>query len=219
MTRKLIGVTLVEMVTLGALASGLALAGNALRQDHLQLTRNYFEKPKVNLPPPATTPPAVDSLDGRKAADAGDSNPAPEDANPVGHPGDTTDSAPAPPAPGSAPPSEKPTNGNHDWQEQPRVNPEHGLLTIGFQQALKIYQDPMYLDGLCIFVDARRGAAYAEGHVPGAYQIDHYHLERYLDEVLPAAQRAERIVLYCEGGRLRGQHLRRQRPARAGHRV
>ena len=190
--KNLLGVTILEMLVLGALASGLALAGNALRQDGLQITRNYFEKPKVNLPPPLTPAPAVPiTIKVGTQTSADGTGPATETTSPTGATGAPT------PGPEPAPP---PAGHQGEWQEQPRVNPAHGLLAIGYQQALKIYQDPMYLDGLCIFVDARSDAAYGEGHIPGAYQLDHYHLERYLPEVLPAAQRADRIVLYCEGG-------------------
>lgn len=163
---KLIRVTIIEMFVLGVLACGLALAGNALRQDRLQITRNYFEKPKVNLPP---------APNGHAAApDPGAEPEPPVDPQPVA-----------------------PAVGQHNGAQ---VNPRHGLLVIGYERALEIYQDPMYQDSLCIFVDARSDAAYAEGHVPGAYQFDHYHSDRYLPELLPAARGAERIVIYCEGG-------------------
>ena len=172
---KLIGVTITEMLVLGVLACGLALAGNALRQDHVEITRNYFEKPKVNLPPATNGQTAPPPPDGQNAApNPGAAPESPVDPQPVA-----------------------PDVGQHD---EPQVNSRHGLLVIGYEQALEIYQDPMYQDNLCIFLDSRSDAAYAEGHVPGAYQLDHYHRDRYLPELLPAARGAERIVIYCEGG-------------------
>jgi rhodanese-related sulfurtransferase len=51
-----------------------------------------------------------------------------------------------------------------------------------------------------VFVDARDDEHYQAGHIPGAFQLDHYHPEPYLPAVLPVCQVAEKIIVYCKGG-------------------
>ena len=52
-----------------------------------------------------------------------------------------------------------------------------------------------------VFIDARHDPEYKEGHIPGAYQFDHYHPENYIAAVAPVCQKAEQIVVYCAGGK------------------
>ena len=75
-----------------------------------------------------------------------------------------------------------------------------GLHLVASNQAAQLFRDPRYEQGLIVFVDARDDQRYQEGHVPGAYQFDHYHAEKYLGTVLPVCQTAEQIVIYCIGG-------------------
>jgi rhodanese-related sulfurtransferase len=75
-----------------------------------------------------------------------------------------------------------------------------GLRRVDHDEAAALFRDPRYETEQVLFVDARNDAAYAEGHIPSAYQLDHYYPERYLAEVLPACQLAEVIVVYCTGG-------------------
>jgi rhodanese-related sulfurtransferase len=77
---------------------------------------------------------------------------------------------------------------------------DHGLQTMDFDEAMDMFQDEGYELGMCIFVDARNEDLYAEGHIPGAYQLDHYRAEEYLLELLPIVMGADRVVLYCNGG-------------------
>lgn len=76
----------------------------------------------------------------------------------------------------------------------------HGLQPISLKQVEEFYHDPQYLQEQILFVDARDDAHYQAGHIPGAYQFDHYHPENYLPAVLPACQTAQKIVVYCAGG-------------------
>ena len=41
---------------------------------------------------------------------------------------------------------------------------------------------------------------YQQGHIPGAYEFDPYRPEKYFGDVLPVCQKAEQIVVYCNGG-------------------
>ena len=80
-----------------------------------------------------------------------------------------------------------------------RLN-QAGIQTIDDDKAANLIADPRYGAGLIIFVDARDEDHYLAGHIPGAYEYDRYHPEKYLAEVLPACQTAEQIVVYCNGG-------------------
>lgn len=75
-----------------------------------------------------------------------------------------------------------------------------GIATVTLDQVAAMVSDPGYEQGLQILIDARKTAPYQAGHIPGAFQFNHYYLENYLEEVLPASQIAEEIVIYCKGG-------------------
>jgi rhodanese-related sulfurtransferase len=75
-----------------------------------------------------------------------------------------------------------------------------GLQLIDSQHVTELFNDPAKAEGLTIFVDARDDDHFSAGHIPGAYQLDHYHPENYLAQVLPACQFAQKIVVYCKGG-------------------
>jgi rhodanese-related sulfurtransferase len=75
-----------------------------------------------------------------------------------------------------------------------------GLQFADAEQAARFFGDPKRAQELVVFVDARDDDHYQAGHIPGAYQLDHYHPEKYLSTVLPACQSAETIVVYCKGG-------------------
>ena len=75
-----------------------------------------------------------------------------------------------------------------------------GLQLAETAQVTTLFRDPRFAQGLIIFVDARNDEHFQEGRIPGAYQLDHFHPERYIATVLPACQTAEQIVVYCSGG-------------------
>ena len=75
-----------------------------------------------------------------------------------------------------------------------------GLRLVDGNQMATLFRDPRYEQGLLIIIDARSDEHYQEGHVPGAYQLDHFYPERYLGNTLPACQTAEQILIYCNGG-------------------
>lgn len=76
---------------------------------------------------------------------------------------------------------------------------QRGLQLVDTPQALELFRDPRREAGLIVFVDARDDAHYQAGHVPGAFQFDHYRPERYLPEVVPVCLTAELVVVYCTG--------------------
>ena len=75
-----------------------------------------------------------------------------------------------------------------------------GLRLADSALAAHLFTDPKREQGLVVFVDARDDEHYRAGHIPGAFQLDHYHPENYLAAVLPASQAAEQVVVYCKGG-------------------
>lgn len=75
-----------------------------------------------------------------------------------------------------------------------------GLKWADSDAVEQLFSDPRREQDLVLFLDARNDAHYAEGHIPGAYQLDPYRPETYLGLVLPVCEQAEQIVVYCNGG-------------------
>lgn len=86
-------------------------------------------------------------------------------------------------------------------------HPDSPFTFIDHETAVAVYEGDGYQYGEDIFIDARDDAHYAEGHVPGAYQLDHYRADRYLPDLLPVCQNALRIVVYCNGGNCEDSQL------------
>lgn len=80
----------------------------------------------------------------------------------------------------------------------PRLN-EKGLQAIDTAQALRFFNDARRQVDSLVFVDARADDHFQKGHIPGAYQLDPYHPEKYLNAVVPVCQNAEVVVVYCTG--------------------
>lgn len=77
---------------------------------------------------------------------------------------------------------------------------QRGLQMVDSNEVRQLFHDPRAVQGAVVFVDARDDALYQAGHVPGAWQFDHYRPEHYLPAVLPACLAAEQVVVYCQGG-------------------
>jgi rhodanese-related sulfurtransferase len=78
-----------------------------------------------------------------------------------------------------------------------------GSEGLGLAQASAVHQlldDPRLAQGSVLIIDARDDEAYEKGHIPGAWQLDHYHPEKYLPAVYPLCQHADQIIVYCNGG-------------------
>ena len=75
-----------------------------------------------------------------------------------------------------------------------------GLQLVDDRQAALLFRDPRFKQNLVVFIDARDEELYQQGHIPGAYEFDPYRPEKYFDTVLPVCQKAEQIVVYCNGG-------------------
>jgi rhodanese-related sulfurtransferase len=77
---------------------------------------------------------------------------------------------------------------------------EHGLQSIQSNEVVELFRDPRHEQGLVVFVDARDDQHYQAGHIPGAWQLNHYRPEQFLPTVLPVCLNAQKIVVYCNGG-------------------
>lgn len=77
---------------------------------------------------------------------------------------------------------------------------QEGLQLADSNQATNLFNNPKYAQGLVVFVDARNDEHYLAGHIPGAYQLDHFRVQDYIATTLPVCQVAEQIIVYCNGG-------------------
>ena len=75
-----------------------------------------------------------------------------------------------------------------------------GVKSADAKSAVLFFNDARREMGLIIFVDARADQSYAEGHIPGAWQLDRFYPEKYLPDLLLACAVAETVVVYCNGG-------------------
>lgn len=92
------------------------------------------------------------------------------------------------------------TNGQSIAQQLERQLAAEGLQLAGSNRTVELFNSSIKDQGLVIFVDARDDEHYQAGHIPGAFQLDHFHPESYLALTLPACQAAQKIVVYCKGG-------------------
>jgi rhodanese-related sulfurtransferase len=77
---------------------------------------------------------------------------------------------------------------------------EKGLQLLDAHQTAQLFQDPRRQRDGVVFIDARDEEHYRQGHIPGAYEFDPYHPDKYFEPVLPVCQKAEQVVVYCLGG-------------------
>ncbi len=161
---------LLEAVVITATGLLIGLTANAFHSDGVRLSRDYFPRHTSATRPAPTTTPV--------------------DAQPTGD-GD-------PGARGSETPPQQ------ELPAELAKAVEHihaqGLQVASHEEVVALFEDPLYEAGVYVLVDARDTHNYVSGHVPGAYQLDHYRIDRYIDEVLPVCQAALKIIVYCNGG-------------------
>lgn len=78
-------------------------------------------------------------------------------------------------------------------------NPAGQQMAVS-NQVIAWFGDARRLTQRIVFVDARNEADYLAGHVPGAWLFNPYEPEKYFPAVMPVAQGAQIIVVYCHGG-------------------
>ena len=112
----------------------------------------------------------------------------------------------APPVTGSTASATNQSQASGATNSTPVVSPlEQRLQAEGLNLATgamvrKLADDPRLAQGLVVIIDARDDEAFQKGHIPGSWQLDHYHPEKYLPAVYPLCQTAEQIIVYCNGG-------------------
>src|SRR5947207_8581976 len=77
---------------------------------------------------------------------------------------------------------------------------QRGLQIIRSNEVVELVHDPRFEQGLVLLIDARDDAHYQAGHIPGAWQLDHYRAEQFMPAILPACLSAQKVVVYCNGG-------------------
>ncbi len=84
---------------------------------------------------------------------------------------------------------------------------ERGLQLATREGVVELFRDPRYEQGLVAFIDARDDRPYKAGHIPGAWQFDHYRAEKFLSTILPVCLVASQVVVYCNGGECEDSEL------------
>ena len=177
---------------------GLGLGANEMNPDGLDIGRDYFPKGVVTPPGETSADVAQTSLDAiadptGADADADSGGAGGGDGAAAATPDSTDDAQESPPGPGSAGGAEL----------APAVVARlaaKGLTPVTHDEAVQLWQDPMYAYEAYIFIDARDDSHYTAGHIPSAYQFDHFRAERFQDQMLQLLPTAMEVVVYCNGG-------------------
>lgn len=171
-----------EAALVVALGTVIGLIANSLSPRGLSLGRDYFPKagPPRHAPvltgsaPTAGTPTGTIATNGIAA----------------------TPNAAAPGA-GVGTSAAAPTQASSELEARLQAR---GLRLGQHAEVEALFRDPRTESELIVFIDARKDELHEAGHIPGAFQFDRFHPEKYLPELLPACQLAEVVVVYCTGG-------------------
>jgi len=173
--------TLLECVLVGVVGMAVGLAGNAVNPDRVELSENHYERlhqgASSTSSPAAPVSPRIRPAEGASRLHGNGPNGSSE-----GH-ANANAIIPVP----------------ADDPLVRRVMEEWGYQGLTHQAVAELFRDPCYADGVYIFIDARTADFYTDGHIPGAYNLDHYNRGPTIDAVLQACLGAERIVVYCNG--------------------
>lgn len=178
-----------EFLVLAAVGVSIGLIANALNPNGLSLSRNYFAKRILNggsaRPdggPGANhrtqTGPASQAADNRLTSSGGGSDTGSHNTTKTG-----------------LDPSEHMTE-----DEMVQRLRDLGFQALYHHEVIDIFNSPYRADGLYVIIDARTEQHYRNGHIPGAYHLDHYYLDRTIGKVLEVCKTADKIVVYCNGG-------------------
>jgi rhodanese-related sulfurtransferase len=193
------------VIVVGAVAG---LAANAASSDPLSLTRNYFPKQRfVRQQPETGTQPVSESESSTTKPDSETSS-STQDASQT-----TSDSSASSSsrdkADGNDPADAQQSTLDIEIEQTTQYLHEIGLQTIQHDEAVEMFEHDYYREGLYLFLDARPASHYRDGHIPGAYSIDHFasDLQSKIDELMPLMQSAIKIVIYCNGGQCEDSEL------------
>jgi len=165
--------TILPAILIVALGMALGLRYNDLRTDRrIDLGRNYFVvSPRSEMAPPSITGEAAER-DDRDSFDTRRSERPPAD-----------------------PPSTAQANDNG----ADSLLPNNPFKAVSLTQMADYVRDSSYGSAIVV-IDARDAQHYAEGHIPGAFHVDNYNIEKTIDAVLPYIMAADVVIAYCNGG-------------------
>ncbi|MEW6200193.1 MAG: rhodanese-like domain-containing protein [Planctomycetota bacterium] len=103
-----------------------------------------------------------------------------------------------------APVIPRPVPPDQDTPNPAEVSEPYGTVTL--DEVARIVADTSRV-GLDVILDARNQKAFERGHLPGAIRCDPYNLERDFDYAVSMALGAERVVIYCHGGKCEDSYL------------
>ncbi len=169
----------------------LGVAVNAARPDGLDLARNHFPSSIAAANVADDHAPLVVRVAAPAAAPLADTLAAPAPVAAGAPPAVPADPA-AQPSTAAFPP---------EWAAVAQRLAGKGFSALTFDEVRALHEDPAFAAGAYLFVDARDDEQFEAGHIPGAVQLDPYHIERYLDAVMAAVPGCLRIVVYCTGGK------------------
>ncbi len=175
--------TLIEILWVAAVGLAVAVGANALNPAGLAIERDYFPKAAV----PSTTEKSTPGATAREPATA---DPASVDER-----GSEVSETPTDDAPVTA----KPAVDSAEQAMLDKVSAK-GFSVLSFAETRAIFEDELYEFEAYMFIDARNADHYAEGHIPGAHQFDHYYAHQHVDTLLPLIQTSMKVVVYCTGG-------------------
>ena len=195
----------VEVLLVAIAGAGFAFAANQISPRGLALTQNYFPAKNnhtaaaVTNAIPAALPPAKVVASTTPAAlppakVVASTTPA---ALPPAKAAASTTPAPLPPATVATNATPAPLS---PAQLRAAQIKENGLQLVDVSRATNLFLDPRFKQNGIVFIDARDESHYQEGHIPGAYEFDLYHPDKYFAAIFPICQTAEQIVVYCNGG-------------------
>lgn len=111
-----------------------------------------------------------------------------------------TSLAPPSPSPGSNAISNAAAGTNSSQELLAALLQANGLQLADSNRVVQFFRDPRRAQDGVIFIDARNDEHYRAGHIPGAYEFDHFHPDNYLTNVIQVCLTAEQIVFDCNGG-------------------
>ena len=195
---------LIEFAVVAVLALGVGLAANAANPKGLDLTKNYFRKTGRPIGRGGASPTAGGAIADSRNHDVPPVNPTTSTAPSVDVASTRTASNTGPDTSSSVGSSYLTTPAEDEAMvllAEMGLQPiSHGEAMAAYAEAVSISQGSYVVNDAIVFVDARDDDHYHDGHIPGAWQLDHYYLDRYIDAVLPVCRQAEKIVIYCNGG-------------------
>ena len=189
-----------EALLIAIVAVAFGLTANAFYEDGLSLGRDYFEK--LRDPPPDDGPggsvgATVDTE--RRGVERITRRPTraartPEDDDP--------------------PPASDVTVKGYTGKaaEAAQRLLDRNIQVISHDDVVALYHDELFEYEAYTFVDARNEDKFKAGHIPTAYVFDHYYMDRYVNDVVPACQGVAEVIVYCYGeectdSEIAAQHL------------